>query len=176
MWSSRSVFPRSTYSLSAAAHALGRLNETLATQPNVFPRSLKYRALNNFELAKISKRLQNNETEFAMAAKKYLRDYHSRIVDFEEELKSSDLPRQLLHADFHPLNAVFRFGKPVGIFDFDSIVSEFRMQSVAFACSRLPRPWCSSPARTDTVGASTAPKAHARPSTTWRSTSADREP
>ena len=57
--------------------------------------------------------------------------------EFHSVTAGRDLPSALVHYDFHRGNAVFRERRLAAILDLDSIATTYRMQSVAFACSRF---------------------------------------
>jgi len=59
----------------------------------------------------------------------------SREVEALEALPG--LPRGWIHHDYHPGNVLFSGERVVAILDMDSLITDFRMQAVAFAASRF---------------------------------------
>ena len=103
-------------------------------------RCRKYGLLTDDELVLVEQQLQITElqSEFVGMVREFLREFvpdcYAKIREIEAR---QDLPKQLVHCDFHPGNAVFSDDRLVAILDYDSLISDFRMQSVAFACSRF---------------------------------------
>jgi hypothetical protein len=48
-----------------------------------------------------------------------------------------ELPRGWIHHDYHPDNVLFSGGRVTAILDMDSLITDFRMQAVAFGASRF---------------------------------------
>lgn len=122
-----------------AACGLAELHRLLRDTRARFPLSPLYKNLDDMECEIAVESLRRIESSNTFAAK--LRPFvEDGLRDCYRDLKAQtarhSLPRQLVHFDFHPANAIFQGNRLAAILDLDSILYDFRMQAVAFACSR----------------------------------------
>jgi Ser/Thr protein kinase RdoA (MazF antagonist) len=78
--------------------------------------------------------LAGKELERALERCPELPCWYAEIRDLES---TPGLPRGWVHHDYHPANVLFDGNEVSAILDMDSIVTDFRMQAVAFAASRF---------------------------------------
>ncbi len=125
------------YSVDESASVLAQLNSLLNGEEAMIPRSLQLRLLNQFEVQKAHDWLRNSRTKFGKMARKYLTLHHESVQRIDEDISMHGFPKQLCHMNFHPANVAIQFGKIVGVFAFDQIAYEYRVQSVAKAVANF---------------------------------------
>lgn len=138
------IYDASPLAVVEAARGLARLHWLLRSIGESLPQSSLYGDLCPSEVkAVISKLCEEGERScFREKVEALVQgDLQSYYEQYQSTLKKSNLPRGLVHYDFHPANAIFRGHRLVAILDMDSIATDFRMQAISFACSRFAGTW-----------------------------------
>jgi len=100
-----------------AARALAQLHLALRDVPGELPFSERYAPLRQ--------------------AAQFMRELPGWYREIEALEALPELPRGWIHHDYHPDNVLFSGGRVTAILDMDSLITDFRMQAVAFAASRF---------------------------------------
>jgi len=135
-------FSGSVDELRSAAQGLASLHKVLEGYDRTLRRRENelYQSLTDDELEKVRAILGGEAKEdFARAVLDNLDEISKLYNETEERLSSADLPRQLIHNDFHIMNGLFRGGELVVILDFDSVGTGEKARDVAFSCYRFSR-------------------------------------
>jgi Ser/Thr protein kinase RdoA (MazF antagonist) len=122
----------------SAGENLALLNKKLSKYDSILPRSPLYNDLNEEELEKIRK-LINPKIENYVLINELIEILPDLYLDINDKIKSYEKNKQLVHIDYHPKNILFNENKLFVIFDFESIVTSYELQSVAFACERFSK-------------------------------------
>jgi len=116
------AFPGTEAAIGNAARALATLQQALREVPGSAPQSARYAPLAGPELAAAG-------------------DLAGRLAGWYREIGALEslpgLPRGWIHHDYHPGNVLFSGDRVVAVLDMDSLITDFRMQAVAFAASRF---------------------------------------
>ncbi|MGV3757279.1 MAG: phosphotransferase enzyme family protein [Verrucomicrobiota bacterium] len=134
------VFSGSQPELISAAQGLAQLHSHIRSLPGGSPVSPLYDHLTPDESAKVLSALDGplGTTPFGQQVKHLMTTVLPPVTVAVEEIeRSSFLPVDWVHRDFHPGNALFAQGRLTAILDLDSLATDFRMQAVAFAASRF---------------------------------------
>lgn len=135
-------FSGSIEELQSAAQGLALLHKVLEDYDLTIHRKEDklHQFLKEDELEKIKNILgKDPEGDFNRMVQKNLGEISHLYGETEDELFSVDLPRQLIHNDFHRMNGLFRDGELVVILDFDGMDIAERVRDVAFSCYRFSR-------------------------------------
>jgi len=117
---------------------LAILNKKLAKYNLVFERKSLYDDLSQNEIDKIKDIIYSKG--FTDIKIRNLMDILPELyLDINNNIKPYIKKKQLVHIDFHPQNVLFKENQISVILDFDSIVTSFELQSVAFACERFSK-------------------------------------
>ena len=130
----------SAFAFVQAARALASLHQLFRLIEESFPHSPRRDDLAPEEMEVGVARLRQMEAgqDFVDIMLSLFRgELQSYYDEYQAPIEASDLPRGLIHWDFHPANAIYRGEQLVAVVDMDSIALDFRMQGVAFACSRF---------------------------------------
>jgi Ser/Thr protein kinase RdoA (MazF antagonist) len=134
------VFSGSQSELISAAQGLAQLHTHIRSLPGASHVSSLYDHLSADESAVVFQALagQLGNTPFGQLVKHLLTTTLPPVTAAVEEVeRSSSLPVDWVHRDFHPGNVIFAQGRLTAILDLDSLATDFRMQAVAFAASRF---------------------------------------
>jgi len=133
-------FSGSQPELISAAQGLAQLHTHIRSLPGTSPVSSLYNHLSADESAMVFRALDGplGATPFGQQVKHLLTTTLPPATAAVEEIeRSSSLPIDWVHRDFHPGNVLFAQGKLTAILDLDSLATDFRMQAVAFAANRF---------------------------------------
>jgi Ser/Thr protein kinase RdoA (MazF antagonist) len=123
-----------------AARGLACLQRDLRWISGEIQRCQKYQCLSDAELARVIKQPSPADLplEFVRGVSQFVSQLLPECYAFMRDIESrSKLPRQLVHCDFHPRNTLFSKKQLVAILDYDSLITDYRMQSISFASSRF---------------------------------------
>jgi len=141
------TFPGTPTAVTEAGHALANLHRDLADRTLSARRRALIDDLSEDEGRETKERLRatRNTIGFFAELRTFVDTDLERCRDDLAKIEGDvSLPRQLVHWDFHPSNALFEEEQVVAILDLDSLSFDFRMQAVAFAAARFcgrPNPW-----------------------------------
>jgi len=103
----------------------------------VKPNKEMYEFLNAIEMKKIENNLRC-KTEFEMKVYRNFPYIKQKIQTIKNWISNGlNVPKQVVHNDYHASNVIFKGDKLVGILDFDSVGISERVRDVAFSCQRF---------------------------------------
>ena len=122
-----------------AGENLALLNQKLAKYNLVLEREPLYDDLNQEEIDEVRDMIDSKGIISDTKIKNLVDSLPDLYSDINNNIEPHKKNKQLVHIDFHPQNVLFKKNQLIVILDFDSILTSFELQSVAFACDRFSR-------------------------------------
>lgn len=131
-------FSHKTKEIFSAGENLSILNKKLSEIKTILERNKTYEDLTKKELSKISSKIEDKKN-FDKKVGKLVEELPKYYLEINNKIKPYLHKKQLVHFDYHVENVLFKNNNVLVILDFDSILTSFELQSVAFACDRFSK-------------------------------------